>query len=159
MSNWGAFRFTTGTATFAIFDPALLQHRCEDADDWWSVPWDEVAEINRGNMLTVALGSDGAFTVHVSREPFSGTAQVQALIACASGQIYMGAGEQLPGGGLAPSDKYGGRFIQLPHGTYFARLVRTAHDKIALNLERVEREPRNHFEDSPALKTVVQQTD
>src|SRR5262245_63277791 len=77
MSNRETFKFVTGTATFAIFDPALLGHRFNDAADWWSVPWDEVAEINRGNMLTVALGSDGAYTVHFSSEPFSGAPHLQ----------------------------------------------------------------------------------
>ena len=44
------FKFTTDTATIAVFDPERLHHRLTDSADWWSIPADEVAEINRGNI-------------------------------------------------------------------------------------------------------------
>jgi hypothetical protein len=155
MSDFGTIEFTTGTATFAVFDPSLLQHRLDDAADWWSVPWEEVIEINHGNMLTVALGTDGHYTVHLTPERGKGLAGIEAVIVCESGTLFIGAGEQLPAGGLQPSGKHGGRFLELAKGTYRATLSRDSHSALRLSLERVESPPQNRFDDSPVLKGVA----
>jgi hypothetical protein len=33
--------------------------------DWWSIPEDEIDEINKGNVLFLNLGSDGDYTVKI----------------------------------------------------------------------------------------------
>ena len=68
----GHCRFGTGTATLAVFDPACLEHRLDDVADWWSDPTDEVAEINAGNVLFVATGSDGTYEVSDLRHRAAG---------------------------------------------------------------------------------------
>ena len=47
----GTFQFVTGTATMCLFDLASLKHRVEEPSDWWSIPEDELAEVNAGNCL------------------------------------------------------------------------------------------------------------
>ncbi|WP_373275999.1 DUF6386 family protein, partial [Serratia marcescens] len=53
------FSFTTDTATLSIFDLVSLNHRVSDDADWWSIPEDELEEVNKGNVLFLNLGEDG----------------------------------------------------------------------------------------------------
>lgn len=46
-------KFGTDTATMTAFDPAALIHRCDDDADWWSVPGDEVLEVNQDKFTRV----------------------------------------------------------------------------------------------------------
>ncbi|HBB6707893.1 TPA: hypothetical protein F6U86_005168, partial [Serratia marcescens] len=59
------FSFTTDTATLSIFDLVSLNHRVSDDADWWSIPEDELEEVNKGNVLFLNLGEDGQYTVRV----------------------------------------------------------------------------------------------
>lgn len=49
----------TDTATLCLYDLAALKHRVEDTSDWWSIPEDELAEVNAGHCLFLNLGADG----------------------------------------------------------------------------------------------------
>ncbi|MBK4561781.1 hypothetical protein JJP84_24765, partial [Enterobacter hormaechei] len=49
----------TDTATLVIYDLMSLKHRINDDADWWSLPEDEVEEINKGNVLFLNVGDDG----------------------------------------------------------------------------------------------------
>jgi hypothetical protein len=152
MNATANLRFTTGTATVAIFDPARLQHRLEDSADWWSIPADEVAEINRGNMLTVSTGSDGSFDATVfCHDELTNETYVEALIICESGRLFVGPGEVLPSDGLTSTDEYGGRFLDLPAATYQIRVSRSGAWSLRISIRRTDRPAENHFRQSPRL--------
>lgn len=144
----------TDTATLAVFDPTRLQHRLDDAADWWSVPWDEVEEINRGNVLFVSTGVDGDYLVHVYREPLPPKVlpvAVQAVLACDKGSFYIGAGEYVPSGGLQPHTKYGGMFLPLPNGNYRVSVVHLIAHRLDVFVEPVNDAAVNAFDDSPCV--------
>jgi len=97
-------RIATDTATIVIFDPERLKHRLEDTCDWWSVPDEEVAEINEGNVLFLSTGTDGVYDVEVgTSEPVAGVNVVEAAIKNQSGRFFVGAGEYTSGEGLEPT--------------------------------------------------------
>lgn len=144
----------TDTATLAVFDPARLQHRLDDEPDWWSVPRDEVEEINRGNVLFVSTGVDGDYLIHVYQEslpPNVLPVAVQAILACESGEFYIGAGEYVPSGGLQPETKYGGLFLRLPKGNYRVSVVHLVAHCLDVFVELVSEPPVNTFTDSPRV--------
>jgi hypothetical protein len=49
----------TDTTTLVIYDLMSLKHRINEDVDWWSLPEDEVEEVNKGNVLFLNLGDDG----------------------------------------------------------------------------------------------------
>lgn len=143
--------FSTDTATLAIFDPAALAHRIDDTADWWSISEDELAEINAGHVLFVGLGRDGNHELEVHRglgqEP--GDALV-ARLQIRSGCLYVGAGEQVPAGGLGPETVYGGVLLFAEHGTCEVRLRRQG-ERLIPAYAAVGGHAANHFDDSPRL--------
>ena len=58
----------TDTATLVIYDLMSLKHRINDDADWWSLPEDEVEEINKGNVLFLNLGDDGNYKVDIKND-------------------------------------------------------------------------------------------
>ncbi len=109
-----SFLVRTDTATLCAFDEATLDHRRTDSADWWSDPREELREVNQGNALIVAMGTDGTFLINVSFEaPHKNDyPSVQARLRCVSGRVFVGAGEQVVGGDLGPDPAYeGGQFI------------------------------------------------
>ncbi|WP_411735261.1 DUF6386 family protein [Paenibacillus sp. M2] len=64
----GTFQMVTDTATLCLYDLAALKHRAEDTSDWWSIPVDELAEVNAGHCLFLNLGADGVYEVEWSLE-------------------------------------------------------------------------------------------
>ncbi|MBO2915952.1 hypothetical protein J5H46_23555, partial [Enterobacter sichuanensis] len=46
----------TDTTTLAIYDLMSLKHRINEDVDWWSLPEDEVEEVNKGDVLFLNLG-------------------------------------------------------------------------------------------------------
>ena len=147
------FSMCTDTATLAVFDPVCLQHRLSDSCDWWSVPWDEVEEINHGNMFCIDLGSDGNYrvAVHLFDCP-PGIQTLSSQIQCKSGRIFFGSGEQLPGGGLNPDLALGGFSLKAASGTYRVHIVRKEDWAIEIWLEEADTDARNHWQQSPQLK-------
>ncbi|MFZ6757922.1 DUF6386 family protein [Undibacterium sp. Ji50W] len=121
-----SFPFSTDTATIAIFDVAALKHRLNDVGDWWSVPTFELAEVNLGNVLIIALGQDGTYTVDVTDKTFAEVKCLSGMLKCPSGQIYIGAGEDISGGGFDPENTrhLSGRVIHCPPGTYQVNVSR-----------------------------------
>ena len=144
----------TDTATLVVFDPARLEHRLDDAPDWWSIPWDDVKEINAGNVLFVSTGVDGDYLVHVYEEspPVNVIpVAVQAVLACDSGSFFVGAGEYVSSGGLRPHTKYGGLFLRLPKGMYRVTVVHLIAYCLDVFVEPTGESPVNAFEDSPCV--------
>jgi hypothetical protein len=106
--------FVTDTATLCVFDVASLRHRLADAADWWSIPEDEVAEVNMGNAAFLGLGRDGVYQVELV-ESLRTTNPIGLKIP--SGNVFIGAGEEVTSDGLEPEGLRGG-FIRLAPGTY-----------------------------------------
>ncbi len=155
MSPTTVFGFTTDTATIAIFDPARLQHRLTDSADWWSIPADEIAEINQGNMLSVSTGSDGFYEIELFIGSSSDYAvHTEALVACESGQIFIGPGEVIPSDGLLTTDEFGGRFITLTPGTYRVRVSRPSSRSLGVYLLPTDSPAQNNFYESPRLSEI-----
>ncbi|MGK5060879.1 DUF6386 family protein [Janthinobacterium sp. LB3P112] len=106
----------TGTATVCVFDPALLRHKLDNDCDWWSLRSAELAAVNAGQVAFFNVGGDGAYdlTLHAElAEP-----HVVVHLAVVSGRVFIGAGEDVTGGGLEPDTAYGGLFVDVPAGSY-----------------------------------------
>lgn len=127
------FSFTTDTAALSIFDLASLKHRISDDPDWWSIPEDELDEINKGNVLFLNLGDDGDYTVEIYGDIKGNYSTLSLKVP--SGKIYIGAGEDTSGGGLEPdgSDYMSGVFLDLAPGDYDINFKKD-DDKIILSL-------------------------
>lgn len=57
----------TDTTTLVIYDLMPLKHRINEDVDQWSLPEDEVEEVNKGNVLFLNLGDDGAYKVNIKK--------------------------------------------------------------------------------------------
>jgi hypothetical protein len=79
----------TNTATIVIYDLMSLKHRLNDDVDWWSLPEDEVEEINKGNVLFLNLGDDGTYKVHIKRDVDESTGSL--FLNVPSGKVFIGA--------------------------------------------------------------------
>lgn len=144
--------FWTDTATFCLFDEAALAHRLPEDADWWADPDAEVFEVNRGNMVVVDLGSDGRYTAAVGWEQnTSALAPVRAQVRCVSGRMFLGPGEDIPGGEVGPDTLSGGRFLALSPGAYRVSVHRTGPLSLSVLLETITGEAANGFAESLIL--------
>lgn len=125
----------TDTACVAVFDLAALAHRVDDDCDWWAEPADELNELRARNLLIIGLGSDGIYAVEVTDAPVA-NAPVFSLHA-PSGTIFVGAGEELSGGGYQPDGSGGGYLISVDPGDYSVSVGRRG-DGLHLGLVRGE---------------------
>ena len=106
----------TGTATVCVFDPALVRHKLDDDCDWWSIPGAELAAVNAGQVAFFNVGGDGAYDIALYAELAEPHASVH--LAVVSGRVFIGAGEDVTGGGLEPDLACGGLFVDVPAGSY-----------------------------------------
>ncbi|HEJ9032335.1 DUF6386 family protein [Serratia marcescens] len=122
------FSFTTDTATLSIFDLVSLKHRVSDDADWWSIPEDELEEVNKGNVLFLNLGEDGQYTVRVVDNISENYKSL--FLNVPSGKVFVGAGEDTSGGDLEPdgSDYMSGVFLIMDIGNYEVRFRRDSLD-------------------------------
>ncbi|MGK8677809.1 DUF6386 family protein [Serratia marcescens] len=122
------FSFTTDTATLSIFDLVSLKHRVSDDADWWSIPEDELEEVNKGNVLFLNLGEDGQYTVRVVDNISENYKSL--FLNVPSGKVFVGAGEDTSGGDLEPdgSDYMSGVFLILDIGNYEVRFRKDSLD-------------------------------
>ena len=60
------FEVLTNTATIAIFDPAALEHRRNDRDDWFAIARNQREEMSRGRLVLVPMEMDGRYRVRVT---------------------------------------------------------------------------------------------
>ena len=142
--------FFTDTASLAIFDPAALKHRMIDSADWWSDPYEEIKEINHGNVLFVGLGSDGQYkcNVHVGEESCSSYI-IHSLIRCISGQLFIGAGEEVCGGGSGPGRIPLGALIDIPCSVY--KLSVNNDTMLEILITPSSENAVNSFRESPSI--------
>ncbi len=125
-----SIRIVTGTATLCVFDPARLRHKLDDDCDWWSIPSAELAAVNAGQAAFFNVGGDGAYDIALHAELAEPHASVH--LAVASGRVFIGAGEDVTGGGLEPDTAYGGLFVDVPVGSYRVQARRDgAHVSLA----------------------------
>jgi len=116
-----------------VFDPAALRHRLDDEADWWSVPREEVLEMNQGNVGFFGLGSDGKYVVKMDAI-LATERSVACHLKCPSGRIFVGAGEEVTGQGLEPECVRGGMFIERVPGYYRIAVARRGSYEIALHI-------------------------
>ena len=124
--------FVTDTATLCVFDLQALRHRLHDDADWWTVPDEELKEVNDGNVAFIGLGEDGRYKLDVVETLDNGDGQL--YLHCPSGRIFLGAGEEVTSDGLEPEALRGGTFLALVPGTYQLTFRRVADRTIALGL-------------------------
>jgi hypothetical protein len=146
--------FVTDTATMCVFDLAALRHRLEDDADWWSIPAEEVAEVNRGNVIFIGLGDDGRYAVEFGAIAAE-AAQLRCRLKVPKGRIFVGAGEEVSSEGLEPEAVRGGTFLELTPGVYELRAVRTGQRTVRLDLvETLGVEPLNSLTEPLRLERV-----
>lgn len=136
------FSFNTDTATLCIFDPIRLKHRLNDDADWWSMPSDEIAEVNKGNVVFVGLGTDGKFTMRFV-DSLRDAHVVKVRLSVDSGRVFVGAGEEVTSDGLEPECLRGGAFLDVSSGVYMVSLSRTGSKTLEFSLTKVEGSPEN----------------
>lgn len=100
----------TDTATICIFDVDAMKHRVNDVGDWWSIPANELAEVQNGNALFLNLGTDGTYQLDVTNE--IDPSAVGYNLNTPSGRVFIGAGEEMSGGGLEP-EGISGFFVEV----------------------------------------------
>jgi hypothetical protein len=141
-----SFSFVTDTATLCVFDVTQLKHRLQDDADWWSVPSEELLEVNKGNAVFVSIATDGKFAVRVMDDLLVGGTIVRAHLNVASGRVFVGAGEEVTSEGLEPECVRGGAFLELsPLGTYLVEIRRSGIDSIDLYFAHVSGSAENQF--------------
>jgi hypothetical protein len=144
-------RFMTDTATLIVVDPACVRHRLDDDADWWSIPTEEVAEVNLGNALFVNLGCDGIYNLEITGEAAPADVKwVDALVRNESGRFFVGAGEYMTSGGCEPEAVYGNVFIERPPGAYRV-LVWIVGNTLFLNLTPSAEPPVNALPATPCV--------
>lgn len=145
------FRLVTDTSTICIFDPDCLEHRIDDAGDWWTIPEDELLELNRKNIIIVALPADGFYDVCFVEDfdPNPDDA-VQAFIECKSRTFFVGAGEYIPGEDMTLSDwrpEYvSGITIKAEKGTHLAILKLYQPGKLQVQIKPAHGTNTNSFD-------------
>ena len=150
--NYMVTRVVTDTATIVIYDLGRLKHRLDDPCDWWSVPKNEVLEINQGNALFVATGYDCGFDIEiVTSDPLPDTLVVRALIKNDSGCFFIGAGEYVSGDGFEPKAEHGNVFVDYPAGVYRVSSWMDGPVKVCVQFAKVARFAPNSFTDSPRI--------
>jgi hypothetical protein len=139
------------TSTVCVFDPARLSHRRSDTADWWSVPDDELYEMNAGNVLFVDVGTDEAIAIEVeiceSQEPLAGQG-ITGRVGVETGRLFIGPGEDVVGGDLEPDLAHSsGRYYSVDSGVYDVVFVRSAIDRLRIIVNPSREEARNSFQE------------
>ncbi len=147
--------FTTDTSTFCMFDLESLKHRIEDAPDWWSIEKAEVEEVNKGNVLFVALGVDGTYDVEISQiddNHSSNDSCIEVCLKFPTGRVFIGPGEDVTGGDLElnPEDTLGD-FISVDPGDYSVVVRKKDVYTLTLYLKKINQCEGNQFKGSPEL--------
>lgn len=99
-----------------IYDLMAMKHHLDDDADWWCTPNDEISEINRGNVAFIGLGSDGQYWVEVAES--LPNPEMEVFLKFPSGNIFIGAAEEVTSDGLEPECIRGGKFIVIEPGIY-----------------------------------------
>ncbi|MEM1036713.1 MAG: DUF6386 family protein [Pseudomonadota bacterium] len=144
------FRLVTDTSTICIFDPDCLEHRLDDRGDWWTIPEDELLELNQKNVMIVALPEDSFYDVCFAKDfDPNPDDMVQAFVQCKSGEFFVGAGEYIPGEDMTLSDwrhEYiSGVIVKAEKGTHLAVLKFYHPNKIQVQVSSADDFSTNTF--------------
>jgi hypothetical protein len=119
--------FATDTATIAAFDPEVLRSRIGDDCDWWCGDFITLDEMANGDIALVSTGADGVYKVRVTSDALRAAERSYACesvtlgVRVESGQLFVGAGEELPGAGdtvCRTDSNRRGFFVDAPAGLY-----------------------------------------
>ena len=117
------FEMFSRTATIVVFDVASLSHRVDDDVDWWSEPEPEIAELHARNLVIAGLEANDWYDVSV-KVADSHTGATYSL-RVPSGNVFVGPGEEISGGGCEPGGEHGGIILTLEPGDYSVSFART----------------------------------
>lgn len=134
--------FVTDTATICIFDEEVLKHRLKDDADWWSDPFEEIAELNEGNLIIVGLSYDGIYKTEITSE-ISDT--LKAKVKCKSGSMFIGPGEEISGDEIGPDTVSGGIFLNIEAGTYIVSFLNIGEFQLKVGIKKTIELPINSF--------------
>ena len=135
------YNFVTDTSTLCVFDLSCLKHRLDDDVDWWSIPDEELSEVNLGNVVFLGLGTDGEFAVEIV--DLVSQPVIKVNIKVPSGKVFIGAAEEVTADELEPDCVRGGGFLNLEAGNYILS-VRIKGATIQMSFELGE-DDRNNF--------------
>lgn len=138
--------FVTDTASLALFDPEVLQHRLYDESDWWCNDFNSYEEVIKGFISLVSLAADGQYRLRLTSADTLTNIEKQSIkkvinplgLKIISGNLFIGGGEYLPGENYSPRqnsiEEYQGAFIQLPPNDYDITLYAMEYDKPRFDL-------------------------
>ncbi len=99
------FSVMTDTASLAIFDNAVLEHRVNDEVDWLCEDdYHQIKEVKCGDIALLSVSNDGIYNIIVSKNPLDeatkqgAVASVTLGLKVISNQCFVGNAESLPGG-------------------------------------------------------------
>jgi len=100
-----SFTYGSDTSTICVFDLESLAHYRNDDGDSWTIPEDEIRELNQGNLIIAGLPNDGVFNVKVSdKGEVNAKHKVVANLKCPSGKVFVGDGAHITGDDIDPTD-------------------------------------------------------
>ncbi|SFP51138.1 DUF6386 family protein [Variovorax sp. 770b2] len=144
---------TTDTATIVLFDPECMRHRLNEDADWWSLPQEELLEVNRANAAFLNVSADGRYQLEVApHEELADDADVELVVRNTSGRFFFGAGEMMSSAGLEPEAEYGNVFVDAAPGSYLVR-ARQRGDTVTVSMTPTDLEASNSFGDLVRLGT------
>ena len=145
------FHFTTDTATLSVFDVGVLKHRIADSADWWCLHADQLHELNCGNAAFIDLGSDGTYSGALRFAQLS-EPQLRVRLACPTGLMFLGAGEETTSEGMEPDCTRGGLLLEVPRGGVVLEVGRQPNGDLLLALIQSSERVSNQFTEPLRLK-------
>jgi hypothetical protein len=137
---------TTDTATIVLFDPECMRHRLNEDADWWSLPQEELLEVNRANAAFMNVSANECYALElVPHEEFA-DADVEFFVRNTSGRFFFGAGEMMSSVGLEPEAEYGNVFFDAAPGSYLVR-ARQRAGTVTVSIKSTNLEASNSFDD------------
>jgi hypothetical protein len=116
----------TDTATVAVFDPAVLQHRLAVEADWWCRSFRELPEVRDGRIVLFSTGADGIYAARITDGDLTQDERAYAReqfrfgMVVESDRLFVGPAEYLVGEGFSPTDsaEFDRFFVEWNPGTY-----------------------------------------
>ena len=116
--------FSTDTATLVVGDPALIRDRNRRDADWWRHKWESGREHASSQIAVIRLGSDGVYKIRITDQNLSAEEAAYASevvtvgLEVASGELFAGPLEYLPGEAVDTPFGEGGFSFSVPAGEY-----------------------------------------
>lgn len=137
---------TTDPATIVIFDPECMRHRLEEDADWWSLPQEELLEVNRANAAFMNVSAVGSYEIELAPHEELEDADVEFFVRNINGRFFFGAGEMISSAGPGPEAKYGNVVFDAAPGSYLVR-ARQRAGTVAVSIKSTNLEASNSFDE------------